>query len=336
MISSNEEETIKGKEKKVSIIIPCKSIDKYTRECISYCKELEYNEELYEIIVLPDANEDDNIEGVKVVPTGSLTPGAKRNIGMREAKGEILAFIDSDAYPRRDWLKNALKYLKGDVVAVGGPGVTPPNDTLMQKASGYVLSSFMAGSVSRRYRSRDPVYSDDIHSCNFVALRSIIEEVGGWNERYWPGEDTLLCLAITRRGKKMIEAPDVVVYHHRKPLFRKHLKQIARFGLHRGFFARKFGGNSRKIFYFMPSIMVLLLVIGLILSSINTIIRRLFIAGLLLYVALCFLSALMAIRSGKEKISPKLLLLVWLGIIMTHITYGVFFLAGLTRSELER
>lgn len=121
----------------VSIIIPCKEIDDYTRECIEYCKKLNYNN--YEIIVLPDYSTE-NIEGVKVIQTGDATPGRKRNIGIENAKGELCAFIDSDARPREDWLKNAVKYFKDpEVVAVGGPGITFSEDSLMQKASGYAI-----------------------------------------------------------------------------------------------------------------------------------------------------------------------------------------------------
>ena len=137
------------------------------------------------------------VDGVKVIPTGPVTPGAKRNIGVDNASGEICAFIDSDAYPDEDWLSNAVKYFEDpEVAAVGGPGLTPHEDSFMQKASGYVLSSFMVGNLSRRYKSVGAFESDDIHSCNFIARRSVLVEVGGWNEKYWPGEDTLLCLEI--------------------------------------------------------------------------------------------------------------------------------------------
>lgn len=313
----------------VSIVIPCKKVDSYTRECIEKCKDLDY--EKFEIILLPDTKPSDEIKNVKVIPTGPLTPGAKRNIGVKNSKGEVLAFIDSDAYPRKDWLKNALKYLKDDVAAVGGPGLTPPSDSLMQKASGYILSSFMVGGLSRRYKASKPVYSDDIHSCNFIALKSIIKEVGGWNEKYWPGEDTLLCLAIKKTGKKMIEAPDVIVYHHRRPLFKEHLRQIAGFGLHRGFFAKKFKDNSLKLSYFIPSIILLSLVIGSILSVISHIIRIVFLTGIMAYLITCLASAILAVRKDV-----KLIPLVYIGIIATHITYGTYFLLGLIKRDLER
>ncbi|MGB9831672.1 MAG: glycosyltransferase [Fervidicoccus fontis] len=316
-----------NKNPMVSIIIPCKEVDNYTKECIDYCKKLDY--ENYEIIVLPD-EQNESIEGVKIIPTGNVTPGKKRNIGIKNASGEILAFIDSDARPEKSWLRNAISYFKDpEVAAVGGPGITPPEDSLMQKASGYILSSFMVGGLSSRYKSSgEERESDDVHSCNFIARKSIVEKIG-WNEKYWPGEDTLMCLEIKKLGKKIVEAPDVVVYHHRKPLFVAHLRQISGFGLHRGFFVKKYPKNSFKLTYFLPSFLVLFLVIGGIVSYFSSAVRIIYFSLVLAYLLSTFVNALLV----KD---VKLFFPVWIGTILTHLTYGVYFLVGLAKKELER
>jgi cellulose synthase/poly-beta-1,6-N-acetylglucosamine synthase-like glycosyltransferase len=103
----------------VSIIIPCKSVDDYTRECIEYCTQLDYDE--FEIILLPD-NSTEMIEGVRIIATGPVSPGVKRNVGVENSNGDLCAFIDNDAYPRSDWLANAVKYLENpEVGGVGRP-----------------------------------------------------------------------------------------------------------------------------------------------------------------------------------------------------------------------
>jgi cellulose synthase/poly-beta-1,6-N-acetylglucosamine synthase-like glycosyltransferase len=312
----------------VSIIIPCKNVDDYTRECIAYCERLDYA--AFEIILLPDsANE--LIDGVRVIATGSAPPGAKRNIGVKNASGEFCAFIDNDAYPRSDWLTNALKFFEDAAVGgVGGPGLTPETDGFMQKAGGYVLSSFMVGNLLSRYKTKSCFESDDIHSCNFIARKSVVEAAGGWNEKYWPGEDTLMCLAIKRLGKKLVESSDVVVYHHRRSLFKSHLKQVSRFGEHRGFFVKKFPENSLKLTYFFPSLLVSSFLVGIVLSLFFP-----FFAYFVLFgVAAYLVSGLIA--SALQVKSVKLLFSVWLGITVTHIVYGSFFLSGLAKRDLKR
>ena len=71
----------------VSIIIPCKDVDDYTRECIEYCRHLDYPN--FEIILLPDYSTE-AIDGVKVIATGPVPPGVKRNIGVKRLKWRVL------------------------------------------------------------------------------------------------------------------------------------------------------------------------------------------------------------------------------------------------------
>ncbi len=72
---------------KVSIIIPCKDIDAQTSECIDSCRQLDHDN--FEIIVLPDDNSK-GAEDVKIIATGAVSPGRKRNIGQK-AGGSILS-----------------------------------------------------------------------------------------------------------------------------------------------------------------------------------------------------------------------------------------------------
>jgi cellulose synthase/poly-beta-1,6-N-acetylglucosamine synthase-like glycosyltransferase len=312
----------------VSIIIPCKEIDSYTKESIASCKKLDYSN--FEIIVLPDSSSV-KFEGVNVIATGTISPGGKRNIGVKNSNGSYCAFIDNDAYPRHDWLKKALKFLENpEVGGVGGPGLTPSTDSLMQKAGGYVLSSFMVGNLSSRYKTRSNFESDDIHSCNFIAPKSIVIDAGGWNEKYWPGEDTLMCLAIKKIGKKLIESSEVVVYHHRRSLFKPHLKQHARFGQHRGFFSKKFPENSVKLTYFVPSILMLSIVIGVVLSLIYPVFAYVLTFGVVVYLFLCLIAAVLQVKR------LKIVFLICSGIVVTHLVYGFFFLSGLIRRDLKR
>lgn len=312
----------------VSIIIPCREINDYAKECVRHCRQLGYGN--FEIFLLPD-DAVEKVEGAKIISTGSVTPGEKRNIGIANSNGEICAFIDADAYPRRNWLSSAIKYFDNpQVAAVGGPGLTPEEDGDMQRASGYVFSSFIFGNVSNRYKARCSFESEDIHSCNFIARKTVLKEVGGWDEKYWPGEDTLICLAIQKLGKKLVEDADVVVYHHRRPLFKEHLKQVSRFGVHRGFFAKRFQGNSLKLTYFVPSLLVLSLFVGAFASLINAFLLNILLLAVIAYLVLGSFATFLEVKE------MKLLLPVWLGIVATHVVYGVSFVMGLMKCDLEK
>ncbi len=158
----------------------------------------------------------------------------------------------------------------------------------------------------------------------------MVEAAGGWNEKYWPGEDTLMCLSIRRLGKKLVEASDVVVYHHRRSLFRPHLKQVSRFGEHRGFFAKRFAGNSLKLTYFIPSLLVLSLFLGLFVSLLFPFFLYVVALGVVIYLTSSLIAATLEVKKAN------LFFLVWMGIIVTHIVYGLSFLFGLIKSDLKR
>jgi len=314
----------------VSIIIAVKTWQKNLENCVARCLELDYSD--FEIIILPDELFDEKLlflKGtipVRVIPTGQLKPGDKRDIGLKHSKGEIIAFLDDDAYPVGGWLKTAIEdFSDPEVAAVGGPAITPVDDNLMQKASGRVYSSLLvSGNFVYRYVPGKRRLVDDLPSCNLLVRRSAIEAVGGFDTKYWPGEDTKLCLDIVKKlGKIIIYDPRVLVYHHRRTLFRQHLMQIASYALHRGYFVKKYPQTSCKPSYFIPS----LFVIGLAFGSFIPALMPVYNLCLWIYLFLCLVCSF----SGR---SFKLWALVFLGTISTHITYGIFFIKGLIIKKL--
>ncbi len=331
--------------KKVSIIIPVRVINNYIREHVPRILELDYPD--FEVLILPNEKSGEAFgEQVKVIPTGNVGPAEKRDLGVEHASGEILAFIDDDAYPRKDWLKNAVLYFKDNEIAgVCGPGVTPPENSVLQKAGGWVSAALLGGgNVTHRFIPQEKREVDDYPSMNLIIRRSDYEAVGGYDSHFWPGEDTKLCLDLVHNlGKKIIYDPDVVVYHHRRPLFIPHLKQNGRYGLHRGHFARVLPETSRRIAYFVPSMFVL----GLIGAPFLILLMR-FIPGLkvirfhmqtIYYSALFIYGVLLLITAGwvfsKEK-DWQVALLTVPGIFATHVWYGVQFIRGLLKKELKR
>lgn len=315
----------------VSIIIPCRSVGEYENESITGCLALKWSN--IEILVLPDEMpvKNDYPDRVRIVPTGKIKPALKRNIGVKQARGEYIAFLDSDAYPVPEWLDNAIPLFKdGRVGIVGGPSLTPPADELERQASGLILASKIGGGgLANRYVAGKPTPVDDIPSSNMITTRVVIEQLGGFNADYWPGEDTYFCLQIKRDlGKEILYSPQVVVYHHRRRVFKPHLQQIWGYGTHRGYFAKKFPYNSRRPTYFVPSLFVLFNVAGITLS---TLLPHIFLVP---YVAILGAYFAICVASGTKTRNAKLGLMVAIGIPMTHVVYGIGFLKGLA-SDLK-
>ena len=314
---------------KFSIIIPLKEDNAYIRETLACLREIDYSD--YEIFVLPDKSYAWG-DLVQVISTGPMGPGAKRDLALKYARGEIVAFLDDDTFPRRDWLKNAVKYFDDErVAAIGGPAVTPATDELFQQASGGVYMSLLGGgNYAYRYLPKQMKEVDDYPTCNLLVRRSVMQHLGGFDTTFWPGEDTKLCLEITRKlGMKIIYAPDVIVYHHRRPLFRGHLKQVRNYALHRGYFVKRFPETSLRPSYFLPTLLVTFLFGGGLLSFLIPDLAPYYLMGLILYLVAALVSAAMVSRE------IRLTILVALGIIATHLVYGVWFVLGLLAPRLS-
>ena len=318
----------------VSVVIACPGPSWMLDECLAALEAQTYGN--FEVIVLPD----EDIEGftgsgrVTVIPTGKVRPAEKRNVGIRAAKGTVTAFIDDDAYPDSRWLENAVKYFsESSIGGVGGPGVTPPGDGFLAKAGGRVYANpFVSGNCRYRYvGGRVRLDVDDYPSCNLLVRTELLRKIGGYRTDFWPGEDTLLCEAVTiGEHKRIVYDPWAVVYHHRRPLFGPHLRQLGRYGFHRGYFVKRFPATSRRAGYFVPSAFVLGVVLGafafvLPACPVVNILRLAYMATVGLYAVVTFLSSFSR--------NPFMWLVTWLGVVASHIWYGIKFIQGLFASR---
>lgn len=317
----------------VTIIVPCKGPSPLLHECLAAINELDYPQ--IETIVLPDDPIPNGLDGVTILPTGASGPALKRDRGGRAAAGAILAFIDDDAYPGPDWLDRAVAIFEDpEVVAVGGPGVTPPSDGILAQGSGLVYGSRLGGGNYRyRVQPEEARWVDDYPSMNFLVRSEAFAQAGGFDTHFYPGEDTKLCLALLKNGGKIRYDPKVLVYHHRRPLFAPHLRQIVQYGVHRGHFARKYPQTSLRISYVLPAVWVLGLIAGPLLFRGVAPLWFLYQLVVAVYGATLLATFLgIAGRTGR----PILAAVSVLGIVATHAVYGVGFIRGLWARSLER
>ncbi len=312
-----------------SIVIPVKAINGYVRETVSHILKL--NDSDWELIIVPndDAPSEWSDPRIRLMASGRVGPGIKRDLAAESAKGFVLVFLDDDSYPKADLLTVARPYFDDpDVSALGGPAITPPEDSFWQKVSGAVFLSHFSGGSPERYVPLGSVReTKDWPSVNLMVRRSDFLGVGGFNSAYWPGEDTKLCLQIVKTGKKILYVPQLMVWHHRRAGFFQHLKQVGAYGLHRGFFAKRFPETSLKIGYFAPSMFLLFTIFSLTGFALGMppVLKALCLTGWGIY-GLAMVKAFFDFR----RYVSSLVALNALGYsIFTHLVYGAQFLRGL-------
>ncbi len=320
------------KDNLFSIIVPVKAYNDYCRESLGECRRLYPNQEL---LFSPDAPCEVPFEGVTVIPSGAVGPSVKRDLCASRATGEILAYLDDDAYPAEGWLEAAAECFEyPELAGLGGPAVTPPHDNVARWASGLVYASMLAGGPhAYRYVPLPARAVDDYPTCNLFVRRDVMAQIGGFGTEFWPGEDTVACLKITHQLKKrMAYDPRALVYHHRRDMYKGHLKQVNSYALHRGYFVKKFPETSLRLSYFVPSLFLLGAALGWIPGGL----RPFWAGALALYAALVVAESLrMAAGAPAEKRGLKLFWLTSSGIVVTHLSYGWQFMRGLLASRLH-
>jgi glycosyltransferase involved in cell wall biosynthesis len=118
-----------------SIVVPTRNRAVLLERCLLALGELEYPRDEYEVLVVDDGSEP-GMEGVVARFAGALRvrclraegggPAAARNMALRVAEGEYVAFTDDDCRPDAGWLRAFDRAIAGLVTKVGGSGDSLP------------------------------------------------------------------------------------------------------------------------------------------------------------------------------------------------------------------
>jgi glycosyltransferase involved in cell wall biosynthesis len=205
---------------RASVITTGRNVETYIQECLNSLIKLDFDD--YEVIYVDGGSSDRTLEyagkikGVKICIDNGNSPASGRNVGIREAKGDILAFIDADCVAPSQWLQKLDGFIRThEVGGVGGPYEMPPSSSKTAKIIRNVLDTFLgSGNVPlfKTKRSRlEPVTA--IQAGNVAFPRKILQCVGLFNPNLRYLEDYDLSQRIRSIGKEIIFLPEAYVYH---------------------------------------------------------------------------------------------------------------------------
>ena len=208
----------------VSVIIPVRNRPDDIAACLQTLKELAYPDDKLEIIVVDDASADQTPDvvsrfPVRLIPLKQHKQASHcRNLAARHARGDILAFIDSDCLAGSAWLRELVPAFKdAQLGALGGVVDSYFNENGLDRYE-KVKSSLSVSSWFKRSQKNDPFFY--LPACNLLVRRRLFLELGGFKEELVVGEDVDLCWRIRKRGYQIEYRPEGRVYHkHRNKVF---------------------------------------------------------------------------------------------------------------------
>jgi O-antigen biosynthesis protein len=213
----------------VSVVVCSYNGARTLEGCLDSLMRLNYPD--YEVILIDDGSQDATPEiarrfpQVRTIQQDNQGLSAARNVGARAARGEILAYTDDDCVADEDWLLYLVRaMLDQDVVALGGPNITPRDD-------GWVAHCVAASPGNPSHVMLDDRRAEHVPGCNMVVRRDVLLDLGGFDPQYRAaGDDVDVCWRLLDAGYDIGFAPGALVWHHRRCTVRAYLKQQKGYG----------------------------------------------------------------------------------------------------------
>ncbi|MDX9701936.1 MAG: glycosyltransferase [Candidatus Auribacterota bacterium] len=219
----------------VSVVVPAYNSAAMMELCLAALLAQTYPKNMYEIIIVDNKSTDSTADIIKKYPVIYLleadrqSPYAARNKGIMHAKGEIVAFTDSDCVADEHWIEKAVERFRDPaVIGVGGRirGYKPRRYIEIYQEKRRMFNQQATLSPERIAKKTAAIATN-----NAFYRKYILEKVGYFDCTIFGGGDFDLTYRIqAQTDGKLVYADDSVIYHKHASSIRKLWEQYSRYG----------------------------------------------------------------------------------------------------------
>lgn len=201
---------------KVSIVIPTLNRKDLLKETLNSLFDQTYPKDKYEIIVSDDGSTDGTEGMVKELMRDSPCqlryfksksrykgPATARNIGIENARGEIIGFTDDDCVASPTWIEQAVPYFENHKIGGIQGNIKPQIDN-----ANWLKKVFKIGHGVTHTKDTGRYLTG-----NMFYRKEVIIEAGCFEPEVVWGEDTDLAYRVKRKGYEILFSKNVIVYH---------------------------------------------------------------------------------------------------------------------------
>ena len=196
---------------RISVIVCTHNGSETILDCLGGLQRLDYP--AIEVIIVDDGSTDDTANIARefpfdVVSISHLGLSTARNVGLQNATGEIVAYIDDDAWPDPHWLTYlALTFRDEACAGAGGPNIRPPGESVVSDCA----ADSPGGPI---HVMLSDVEAEHLPGCNMAFRKEALAAVGGFDPVFrTAGDDVDLCWRMQSAGLKLVFSPAAVVWH---------------------------------------------------------------------------------------------------------------------------
>lgn len=224
----------------VSVIVPVYNGEKIISSCIEALLIQKYPQDRFETIIVDNNSTDDTKKVINQYPVKYLLQDeyqssyASRNSGIKEAKGDLLAFTDADCIPERNWLPELVRAMEDQ--SLGGAGgmikAYRPVTLIEQYAASAVLD--------QEKTLRHPIHPF-IQTANAVYRREVFVRIGNFDNTLVSWGDVDMSWRVQKETDwKLAYVPEAVVEHRHRTTVPGLYRQARRYGFGQATAAARF------------------------------------------------------------------------------------------------
>ncbi|MBC8184490.1 glycosyltransferase family 2 protein [candidate division KSB1 bacterium] len=318
----------------ISIILPIRNEEKCITKCLESAVNQDYGKSNYEILIIEGMSTDNTMtiikrfmqkyDNIRLFNNPKMIAPTAMNIGISQAKGEVIIRLDGHSTFEKDYLSQCVKYLeKTESDCVGGV-IKSINETTMGKAIALAMSCPFGVGNARFRTSGSEGYVDTLA---FGAYRKeVFDKIGLFDEELVRAQDEEFNYRLRKAGGGIFFTPKIKSYYFPRANLKKLWRQYFGYGLWKIRVLQKHL-KTMQLRHFIPALFIVSLigslVLGLLWKPMFWIFA--FISIIYLLTSLAF-SARISLKQGF-KYFPILPIIF----STLHFSNGAGFLIGLVR-----
>ena len=213
----------------VSVVICAYNAERTMLPCLESLRKLDYPN--FEVIIVDDGSRDRTAEISMDFPEFRLIRqpnkglSVARNVGLHAARGDLIAYTDSDCVVDPHWLTLMVRTLtEKNFDGCGGPNYAPHED-------GWVEACCAASPGAPCHVLTADDVAEHLAGCNMVFTKAALVKVGGFDPQFTSaGDDVDVCWRILDSGMRLGFCPSAFVWHFRRNTIKAYYGQQRGYG----------------------------------------------------------------------------------------------------------